>query len=314
MVEGGTSFGWMNGANSDGDSYQPDVSSYDYDAPIDETGRPRAKYFAMRKMIAETTHQTLPAVPDSPAMMTVGAIPLKQSRSLWVKMPAGVRGDVPLSMEQLGQGYGYVLYRTTMGEGAKDGALLAVDGLHSYARVYVDGELQGVMDRRLGQTQVRVRAHAGQRLDVLVENSGRINFTTKIRRERAGILGDVRLDGQALHGWEMVALPLDEAPADGYSDKACAGPCFYRGELKVRSVGDTYLNSSSLGKGVVWVNGHLLGRYWKIGPMGSLYLPGAWLHSGKNQVTVLDLDGGPAPTLSADDHPTYIVPKAAVKP
>jgi beta-galactosidase len=187
---------------------------------------------------------------------------------------------------------------------------LQLDALHSYARVYVDGDLQGAMDRRLGQTQLKITARVGQRLDVLVENSGRINFTTKIRGERAGILGGVRLDGRVLNGWEMVPLPLDEAPEDGYSAKACSGPCFYRGDLILNSVGDTYLNTASLGKGVVWVNGHLLGRYWKIGPMGSLYLPGAWLHAGKNEVIVMDLDGGAAPTLSADDHPTYLQPEA----
>ena len=140
------------------------------------------------------------------------------------------------------------------------------------------------MDRRMGQTQLRITAHAGQRLDVLVENSGRINFTTRIRGERAGILGEVRLDGRVLRGWEIVRLPLDQPPTDGYSAQDCAGPCFYRGRLQVSAPGDAYLNTLELGKGVVWVNGHLLGRFWKIGPMGSLFLPGAWLNAGNNVV------------------------------
>jgi len=317
MVEGGTSFGWMNGANSDGDNYQPDVSSYDYDAPIDESGRPRAKYFAMRKILAEGTHQIPTPVPDSPPMMTLPGVQLNQSRSLWTNLPSGIRADSPLSMEQVGQGYGYILYRTTIAAETKtplgDTALLKIDPLHSYARVYVDGRLAGTIDRRLGQTQLRVAAHAGQRLDLLVENSGRINFTTKIRGERAGILGDVRLDNQALHNWEIVPLPMGAPPVDGYTEATCTGACFYRGSLSVTSPGDTFLNTSSLSKGVVWVNGHLLGRFWNIGPMGSLYLPGAWLHSGSNDVTVLDLDGGSSPSLSADDHPTYLDPKEPPK-
>lgn len=317
MVEGGTSFGWMNGANSDGNSYQPDVSSYDYDAPIDEAGRPRAKYFAMRSLIAEATHQTPPPVPDSPPMMTLPAIQLTRSRSLWTELPAALHADTPRSMEQVGQAYGYILYRTTVDAGRKnvagDRALLQMDALHSYARVYVDGELKGTMDRRLGQTQLRIAAHAGQRLDLLVENSGRINFTTKIRGERAGILGDVRLDGRVLRDWRIVPLPLDQPPARGYNVQACAAPCFYRGNLQVSTPGDTFLNTTALGKGVVWVNGHLLGRFWNLGPMGSLFLPGAWLHPGKNDLVVMDLDGGPVPTLGADDHPTYILPKVAAK-
>jgi beta-galactosidase len=318
MVEGGTSFGWMNGANSDGDSYQPDVSSYDYDAPIDESGRPRPKYFAMREIIAEATQRTPPPVPVSPPTMTLRVMQLTASRSLWTNLPAAVHSDSPRSMEELDQAYGYILYRTTIGEGitniAGETRLLQVDALHSYARVYVDGQLQGVMDRRLRQTQLRIVAHRGQRLDLLVENSGRINFTTKIRGERAGILGDVRLDGHAVHDWEIVRLPLDEPPADGYVEQGCTEPCFYHGNLQVSTPGDTYLNTSSLGKGVVWVNGHLLGRFWNIGPMGSLFLPGAWLHAGRNDLTVMDLDGGSQVSLSADDHPTYLQPKPETTP
>ena len=317
MVEGGTSFGWMNGANSDGGSYQPDVSSYDYDAPIDEAGRPRTKYFAMRALIAEATHKAPPPVPASPPMLTLPAWKLKESRSLWVNLPTPIHADAPHSMEEVDQAYGYILCRTHIrandGNVESGSAVLHIDALHSYARVFVDGELQGTIDRRLGQTQLRIAAHVGQRLDLLVENSGRINFTTKIRGERAGIVGDVRLDGRVLRDWEIVPLPLDQPPTDGYSEQACAGPCFYRGTFQVSAPGDSYLNTSSLGKGVVWVNGHLLGRFWNVGPMGSLFLPGAWLHSGSNEVTVMDLDGGPTASLSADDHPTYLVPKNAPK-
>jgi hypothetical protein len=129
-------------------------------------------------------------------------------------------------------------------------------------------------------------------------------------RELWGTFGST---GGVLRDWEIVPLPLDQPPTDSYSEQACAGPCFYRGAFQVSAPGDSYLNTSSLGKGVVWVNGHLLGRFWNIGPMGSLFLPGAWLHSGKNQVTVMDLDGGPTASLSADDHPTYLVPKTAPK-
>jgi beta-galactosidase len=148
-------------------------------------------------------------------------------------------------------------------------------------------------------------------LDVLVENTGRVNFTTQIRKERAGILGDVKLDGQVLRGWETVSLPLKEPPAHGYSPGDCRGPCFYRGELQVGTVGDTYLNTAALGKGVVWVNGHLLGRFWNVGPMGSLFLPGAWLRTGNNDIAVFDLDGGAAATVRGDAEPTYLTPKAA---
>ena len=310
MVEGGTSFGWMNGANWDHKTYEPDVSSYDYDAPMDEAGRLRPKYFAMRTMIADVTHVTPPAVPQPRPMMTLPEMQLSATRSLWQGLPKGLEAASPMTMEDAGQGYGYMLYRTELKHDVQ-GARLQVESLHSYARVYVDGALAGVLDRRLGQSEMRLTAQAGQRLDLLVENTGRINFSIELRGERAGIVGDVRLDGARLQGWEMVPLPLDAPPEDGYSAGPCSGPCFYRGTFMAKQAADTFVNTSRLGKGVVWVNGHLLGRFWNVGPMGSLYLPGAWVHAGSNTVTVLDLNGGAA-RVRGDEEPTYLEP--AVEP
>ena len=309
MAHGGTTFGWMNGANSDNDGYQPDVSSYDYDAPLDESGRPRPKYFALRDLIRDVSHREPPPVPDSAAMMTLPAVRLTQSEPLLLNLPKGIRSDMPLSMEDVDQAYGYILYRTKIAAGTAHEALMQVAALHSYARVYVDGRFAGVIDRRLGQTTLPLSVRAGQKLDILVENSGRINFTTKIRGERAGILGEVKLGGHPLHGWEIVRLPLSEPPSDGYTSSECIGPCFYRGDLQVNTPGDTFLDTSSLGKGALWVNGHLLGRFWDLGPMSSLFLPGAWLHTGDNKITVLDLDGCKGVTVHGNDHPTYLEPK-----
>jgi beta-galactosidase len=311
MVHGGTTFGWRNGANTDGSNYQPDVSSYDYDAPLDESGRPRAKYFAMQKMIAQVTHRKLLPVPNSSPMLKLPEVTLTQSRSLWRLPVKGKLVDAAKlpSMEDVDQAYGYILYRSHLeAHNVAGNGLLKIEGLHSYARVYLDGSLAGTIDRRLGQSQLQIDARAGALLDVLVENSGRVNFTTAIRTERAGIIGQMTLNGRALAVAEVFPLSLEEPPADGYSRRPCSGPCFYRGELKVPAPGDTYLNTGLLGKGVVWVNGHLLGRFWDIGPMGSLFLPGAWLRPGKNAITVFDLNGGPSVTLRADDRPSYVDP------
>jgi beta-galactosidase len=307
MVHGGTTWGWMNGANNDHGGYQPDVSSYDYDAPIDESGRPRPKYFRIRQMIAEVTHTEPVAVPDSPPLITLPAIQLKAAQPLWSSLPSAIKADNPPSMEDIGQSYGYLLYRTSV-KGSGTGEL-ALDDVHSYARVYLDGKLAGVLDRRLGRKSMPLEVHGRQRLDILVENSGRINFTMAIRGERAGILGSVHYSGETLRGWKVFPLPLTEAPAKGYKDEACTGPCFYRAEFHVETPGDTFLNTAALGKGMVWVNGHALGRFWNIGPAGALYLPGPWLHPGANEIEVFDLNGGEGLSVAGEDHMTYFDPK-----
>jgi beta-galactosidase len=308
MVHGGTTFGWMNGANSGGLGYQPDVSSYDYDAPLDESGRPRPKYFALREMIREVTHRNPPPVPVSAPLITIPAVTLRESASLWARTGAAKTGDAPITMEKLDQAYGYVLYRHRLTAAQAKQGELKIDGLHSYARVYLDGHLLGVIDRRLGQDSIAVDAKAGQRLDLLVENSGRINFTTAIRGERAGILGAVSLGGTVLAGWESFADVVTEPAPGDFKQGDCTGPCFYRASLEVQQPGDTYLNTTNLGKGVVWVNGHLLGRFWNVGPMGSLFLPGVWLHAGSNTLTVFDLNGGSGLSVRGETAVTYLTP------
>ena len=307
VVHGGTTFGWMNGANNDDDGYQPDVSSYDYDAPLDESGRPRPKYFRLRSLINQATGQAPVAVPDSPPMISIPAIALKASVSLWKTLPRPMDAAQPLSMEDVDQAYGYLDYRTMLKSAGK--SELSFKGLHGYARVYLDGRLAGVVDRRLGQTSLPLDATGAKRLDVLVENSGRINFKPVIRGERAGILGEVSLAGTTLKGWAMYSMPLTVPPTKGYGPGKCEGPCFYQAEFMTEEPGDTYLNTERLGKGVIWVNGHLLGRFWNIGPQGALYLPGVWLHKGQNKVTVFDLNGGDGLMLEGQNHETYFEPK-----
>ena len=307
MLYGGTSFGWMNGANTDGKNYQPDVSSYDYDAPIDESGRPRPKYFALRKVIAEATGVTPPPVPESAPLITIAPIELKEAQPLWATLPHPIVSATPLSMEDIDQAYGYILYRTTItGTGPTQ---LEIDEVHSYARVFLDGKPAGKLDRRLNQKTLDLDVSGKHQLDILVENTGRINFTTAIRGERAGITKDVLLGGNVLTGWQIYPLPFTTLPPGGYFTKSCTGPCIYRAGFKVEVPGDTYLNTEKLGKGVLWVNGHLLGRFWNVGPMGSLFLPGAWLQPGENTLVVMDLNGGSGLEVRGDDHATFTAPK-----
>ena len=292
MFHGGTSFGWMNGANSNGKNYEPDVTSYDYNAPLDESGHPTPKYYGFRNIIAKDTGIKPPPVPAAPPTMTLPAISLAEGVSLWKSLPAPTRSERPLSMEAFDQAYGYILYRTQL-EGPVSGEL-KFDTLHDYAQIYVNGKLVGIVDRRLGQYQLPLHVSSTHvRLDVLVENTGRVNFGPSLPAERAGIVGRVTLAQKLLTGWEIYPLPMLKPGELAYSKEPCSGACFYRASFSVTTPKDTFLDTSPLTKGEVWLNGHALGRFWNIGPQKTLYVPAPWLKSGRNELVVFDLGGKP---------------------
>jgi beta-galactosidase len=302
MFHGGTSFGWMNGANSNGKNYEPDVTSYDYDAPLDESGRPTAKYALFRETIAKATGKTPPAIPAVAPAMTVAPFSLAEGVSLWKTLGRPVHSEEPLSMEDLDQAYGYILYRTTV-SGPASGDL-SIDTLHDYAQVYLDGKLAGTIDRRLNQHTLPLNVPSGKvRLDILVENTARVNYGHAITGERAGIVGNVTLAGNPLKGWENYTLPMLNPDKLDFSSTACSGACFYRASFDVAQPADTFLDTSAFSKGEVWVNGRALGRIWSVGPQKALYLPGPWLHAGKNEVVVFDLNGEAGKTMQGLDHP-----------
>jgi len=302
MFHGGTSFGWLNGANSNGKDYQPDVTSYDYDSALDESGRPAPKYSTFRDAIANATSTTPPAVPAVPAPIALPAFPLAEATSLWQNLSGPVRSADPLSMEDLGQAYGYILYRAQV-HGPASGELV-IEDLHDYAVIYVDGRPAGTLDRRLAQNRMRLEIKGGNaRLDILVENTGRVNFTTVIRGERKGITKQVTYAGARLTGWDVYPLPMSEPARLPFQKAPCQGPCFYPARFGGANPADTFLDVGSLTKGQVWLNGRALGRVWSIGPQRTLYVPGPWLRKGANEIVVFDLGGGEGRTLRGLEKP-----------
>ena len=303
MFHGGTSFGWMNGANSDGKNYEPDVTSYDYNAPLDESGRPTRKFYAFRSIIVEATARPAPPVLFPVPPRPILEFPLQQAVSLWKMLPAPVHSEQVLSMEDLDQAYGYILYRKHL-NGPEEGELV-LDELHDYAQVYLDGKLVSTLDRRLAQNHLRLKVPAhGARLDILVENSGRINFGVALREERKGITKQVTFYGKPLLGWDIYPLPMNEPSKLPFAEPSCLGPCFYRGTFGLDAAVDTFLDTGNFTKGMVWLNGRPLGRIWNIGPEKTLYVPGPWLgFRGNNEVIVFDLNGRAGETLKGLDHP-----------
>jgi beta-galactosidase len=304
MFHGGTSFGWMNGANSNGSNYEPDTTSYDYDAPLDEQGTPRKKFYMFRDAIARVTGKPSPNVPDALPIKTFEVFPVLESVSLWRNLPRPVESDTLLTMEDIDQSYGYVLYRTRLDPG--DGGELVLGGLHDYAQVYVDQKLVGSVDRRLGASKVSLpkAAHAAT-LDILVENTGRVNFTKVIRGERKGITEKVTIGAKEPKHWQIFSLPMNDTSGLKFAADPCAGPCFYRTRLTASEPADTYLDTSAVHKGEVWVNQRPLGRFWSIGPQHALYLPAPWLKQGANEIVFFDLLGDSSELLKTSDKAIF---------
>jgi beta-galactosidase len=304
MAHGGTSFGFMNGANMDYSMpYSPQVTSYDYDAPIDEAGNATQKFMAFREVIARhlLPGETLPPVPARKIAKALPPIALTETSDLFARLPAPVTAMQPLSFEDLNQGYGFVLYRTTL-HGPSEG-LLSIEHVCDYALVYVNNRRVGMLDRRLGQDSLKIDLPAGEAtLDILVENLGRINYGPFLNDNRKGITKQVLLNGEVVSGWSMYRLPLSSLSGVTFSASSVgSGPVLRRGRFSVSEIADTYLDMSSWTKGLVWINGHNLGRYWRVGPQQTLYVPGPWLRKGINDVVVLDLMGdGPSRLLTRD--------------
>lgn len=289
MFHGGTNFGFMNGANWTG-RYAPDTTSYDYDVMLDEAGRPTAKFFAYREAIKASLPkgEKLPELPAPMPIIEVPAFRFTESASLVQLLKTSVRSEVPLVMEALDQSYGYVLYRHVMTEASRE--VLEVKDVRDYAMVLQGDQRFGSLDRRLRQSCLDVDLRAGEPLDILVENTGRINFDQAMLDERKGILGKVTLGGKELKGWECFSLPLTHLSSLAFQPGDLAAPAFHRATFDLQALGDTFLDLRGWGKGQVFVNGHNLGRHWRIGPMETLFCPAPFLKVGRNEVVVLELE------------------------
>jgi len=304
MFHGGTNFGWMNGANSDGTTYLPDTTSYDYNAPLDEKGEPRAKFDVFRTVIAQATGVRPPAVPKQVARKAFPVAKEMLTASLWRNLPTPVSSKSLLTFEDLDQSYGYVLYRTGLSAG--DGGKLVLDGLHDYAQIYLDQKLIGTVDRRLGQRELELPIQTqATTLDILVEDTGRLNYTKQIRTERAGLTGSVLVGSKTPANWEIYSLPMNDLSKLRFAAEPCSGPCFLRTELMVDQPADTYLDTRDLHKGMMWVRETALGRFWSVGPQFALYLPGPWLKPGSNEITFFDLLGDSSDHLKTSTEPIF---------
>lgn len=293
MFHGGTTRGFMNGANMNiNDPYSPQVSSYDYGAPLDESGNPTEKYFKFREVIAKhlPAGVTLPPVPEKKKTITINNIQLTGYAGLFDQLPESVASPAPLCFEDLNQAYGYVLYRSVITAGGR--GYLKITDLRDYGIVYINGKQTGVLDRRLQQDSIFLDVPANAILDIWVENNGRINYGPYLIDNRKGITQKVTLNNRELRDWKMYGFPFNDLAGIRFSDNKPVTdrkqPGCYRGYFTLDEPGDTWLDMHAFGKGFVFLNGHNLGKYWQTGPQQTLYVPAGWLKKGVNEVVVFD--------------------------
>jgi len=328
MTHGGTSFGHWAGANSPG--FAPDVTSYDYDAPINEYGLATPKFWELRTMMQKYSDKKLPNVPKAPmGIITIPKFELTEFAPLLSATTKPVNGTLK-TFEEMDMGWGTMMYSTRLPEITSQSVLTGE--FHDFAQVFIDKKYIGKIDRVKNEKSLTIPAvKKGAELIIIVEGMGRINFGRAIK-DFKGIIGNVTLSSETAEAdivltpkqWMNVAIPDDYETAvkaldmvKGVNNQVAAGkvkgsvpalaltqgyeeskklgdimkPGYHRGYFNLSKVGDTFLNFETWGKGQVYVNGHAMGRIWSIGPQQTLYVPGCWLKKGKNEVIVLDVVG-----------------------
>lgn len=331
MTHGGTSFGWWAGANNKG--FAPDCTSYDYDAPINEQGSATEKYHQLRNLLAKYSDEKLPSIPKAIPVIGIPEIQFTEAASLLseANKPAPLKSFDIKPMELFDMGYGSIMYSTTL-PALKAGAILRINEMCDYAIVYVDGKQIGQLYR--GNKYEKALAiptdvKEGARLDIFIEAMGRINYS-KLIHDPKGITESVELISTSgsheltynLKDWNVFLYPADSEGDNMQWSVAQTNqkePSYYRSTFSLKKVGDTFLDMSTWGKGLVWINGHCLGRFWNVGPQQTLYVPGCWLKKGKNNITILDITGPSKPVTQGLTEPCVdqlhreYLPKDAVK-
>ncbi len=312
MFHGGTNFGFYNGCSARGERDLPQVTSYDYDAVLTEWGEPTEKFYQIQKVVQKLFPENETFAPRTRRRVSYGEADLKGKVSLdsCVEALAGCRESVyPMTMEECGSGYGYMLYRT---EVLGCGGEMKVKAIQTADRVqfYLNGRYQGTQyGDEIGEEILMKFEEGLNTLEILVENLGRVNYGYKLMSpsQKKGIRSGVMVDIHFESGWKNYALDLQDISAIDFEKEWMENtPAFYQYELDVQQPEDTFLDMRKFGKGVVFVNGKNLGRYWNKGPAGYLYVPGVWLKKGKNEIVVFETEGIYNTKLTFSDVPVYI--------
>ena len=287
MFHGGTNFGLTNGANHKG-RYLPIITSYDYDAPLDEAGNPTEKYFAFRDVIARyapVPDEVPPGARPAPALEA----PFSERAALLPLLPvvgATTEHDGIPTFDDLAHDRGIGVFTATIA-GAGPG-ILTFGEVRDRAWVYLDGDPVGVLSRESNERAIALPRASGELL-VVVEDQGRVNYGTRIG-EHKGIIGGAALDGEPVLGWSATTVDLDLVPGLALGGETGVGPFVARADFELDEPADLHLRTDGWGKGFAWVNGFNLGRYWRRGPQHTLYVPAPVTRAGGNELVILELE------------------------
>lgn len=312
MFHGGTNFGFMNGCSARGVTDLPQVTSYDYDALLDEQGNPTPKYFEVQKMM-ETYYPEYPQMkPLTKESFELRDIALSEKVSLFetlADLAQPVESLYPIKMEDLGQSYGYLLYRTKASWDADEEKIRVIDG-RDRMQLFVDGKLMATQyQAEIGQDIfVAGEKKATHRIDILMENMGRVNYGHKFLADtqRKGIHTGVCKDLHFLLNWQQYPLSFENTENINFSKGwQPEQPAFYAFDFEMKALKDTYLDLSGFGKGLAFVNGVNIGRFWNVGPTLSLYIPHSLLKEGYNRIIIFETEGEYEESINLVNQPTF---------
>lgn len=311
MFHGGTNFGLMNGCSARGQKDLPQVTSYDYDAPLDEQGNPTKKYYALQNMMQELFPGIEQQEPLVKASMELKAIPLNEKVSLFSVMDEITekqQSKYPKTMEELGQQYGYTLYRSRVKKDSNEEFYRVIDGSDRIQFFFNEEKQATQYQEEIGEKINVTPKNDVNQLDILVENMGRVNYGHKLlaNTQQKGIRTGIMSDLHFILDWEQYCLEFSKPLAIDYSKKwKEKTPSFYKYTATIAEPEDTFVNMESFGKGIVLINGFNIGRYWNVGPTLSLYIPKSLLQKGKNEIVVFETEGIWSETISLEKEPKF---------
>ncbi|HFR3538431.1 TPA: beta-galactosidase family protein [Streptococcus suis] len=312
MFHGGTNFGFMNGCSARGQIDLPQVTSYDYDAILDEAGNPTKKFYALQKRMKEAYPDLSYAEPLVKEAKAYPAVDLKDKVSLFStaeNVSDYSSSFYPKNMEELGQSTGYILYKTQLERDKEEAERLRIIDARDRIQVYADGRLVTTQYQTEIGEDIELEFQSNQvELAVLVENMGRVNYGHKLTAptQSKGLGRGAIADLHYISNWDMYSLPLDDISGLDFTKEWQEGqPAFYRYQFELEDLADTYLDMTGFGKGVVFVNNVNIGRFWEKGPILYLYIPKGYLKKGVNEIVVFETEGQYREKISFSQEPVY---------